>query len=192
MLTQYLESEFADAPELLAQVMPDYPPFAKRMLRDNGTWAAHAQARQRAPRHRRRSREITPTGIARPTARARGRRDRLRHRLPGVALPRADAVAGRGGVDLHERWDGDARAYLGITVPGFPNLFCSTARTRTSSPTAASSSSRSARPATSSSACACCSTGRQRAIDCRARRARRLQRAHRRGERGAWRGARRR
>ena len=32
-------------------------------------------------------------------------------------------VAGRGGVDLHERWDGDARAYLGITVPGFPNLF---------------------------------------------------------------------
>ena len=33
-------------------------------------------------------------------------------------------VTGRGGVDLHEQWDGDARAYLGITVPGFPNLFC--------------------------------------------------------------------
>ena len=32
-------------------------------------------------------------------------------------------VVGRGGVDLHERWDGDARAYLGITVPGFPNFF---------------------------------------------------------------------
>jgi 4-hydroxyacetophenone monooxygenase len=32
-------------------------------------------------------------------------------------------VVGRGGVDLHERWDGDARAYLGVTVPGFPNLF---------------------------------------------------------------------
>ena len=27
---------------------------------------------------------------------------------------------GRGGVDLHERWDGDARAYLGLTVPGLP------------------------------------------------------------------------
>jgi 4-hydroxyacetophenone monooxygenase len=24
---------------------------------------------------------------------------------------------------LHEQWQGDARAYLGITVPGFPNLF---------------------------------------------------------------------
>ena len=32
-------------------------------------------------------------------------------------------VVGRGGVDLHGRWDGDARAYLGVTVPGFPNFF---------------------------------------------------------------------
>ena len=33
------------------------------------------------------------------------------------------AVTGRGGIDLHGQWDGDARAYLGLTVPGFPNLF---------------------------------------------------------------------
>jgi 4-hydroxyacetophenone monooxygenase len=33
-------------------------------------------------------------------------------------------VIGRDGRDLHEHWDGDARAYLGITVPGFPNFFC--------------------------------------------------------------------
>jgi 4-hydroxyacetophenone monooxygenase len=32
-------------------------------------------------------------------------------------------VRGVGGVDLHERWAGDARAYLGMTIPGFPNLF---------------------------------------------------------------------
>ena len=33
-------------------------------------------------------------------------------------------VIGRGGVDLHEVWDGDdARAYLGMTVPKFPNMF---------------------------------------------------------------------
>jgi 4-hydroxyacetophenone monooxygenase len=30
---------------------------------------------------------------------------------------------GRGGRDLHAQWDGDPRAYLGITVPNFPNLF---------------------------------------------------------------------
>jgi 4-hydroxyacetophenone monooxygenase len=33
-------------------------------------------------------------------------------------------VRGRGGVDLHEQWDGNARAYLGITIPNFPNFFC--------------------------------------------------------------------
>lgn len=26
------------------------------------------------------------------------------------------------GVDLHDYWNGDARAYNGITVPGFKNL----------------------------------------------------------------------
>jgi 4-hydroxyacetophenone monooxygenase len=33
-------------------------------------------------------------------------------------------VVGRGGETLNEAWDGDdARAYLGVSVPGFPNLF---------------------------------------------------------------------
>jgi len=33
-------------------------------------------------------------------------------------------VTGRGGLDLHQHWAGEPRAYLGLTVPGFPNLFC--------------------------------------------------------------------
>src|SRR5207253_4053793 len=32
-------------------------------------------------------------------------------------------VAGRHGRSLHEHWAGEPRAYLGITVPGFPNFF---------------------------------------------------------------------
>jgi 4-hydroxyacetophenone monooxygenase len=32
-------------------------------------------------------------------------------------------VTGRGGVDLHEYWGDTARAYLGISVPHFPNLY---------------------------------------------------------------------
>jgi 4-hydroxyacetophenone monooxygenase len=33
-------------------------------------------------------------------------------------------VFGRGGRELHEVWgDDDAKAYLGLTVPGFPNFF---------------------------------------------------------------------
>ena len=30
---------------------------------------------------------------------------------------------GRGGVSLHERWQARFNSYLGITIPGFPNLF---------------------------------------------------------------------
>ena len=33
-------------------------------------------------------------------------------------------IVGRGGVSLSERWGDSPSAYLGITVPGFPNLFC--------------------------------------------------------------------
>ena len=34
-------------------------------------------------------------------------------------------ITGIGGRDIHTDWDGDdARAYLGTTVPGYPNLFC--------------------------------------------------------------------
>ncbi|MFC8044690.1 flavin-containing monooxygenase [Nocardia sp. NPDC057353] len=32
-------------------------------------------------------------------------------------------IRGRGGATLAERWAGGARAHLGLTVPGFPNLF---------------------------------------------------------------------
>ena len=31
---------------------------------------------------------------------------------------------GRGGVSLRDQWGDEAMAYLGITVPNFPNLFC--------------------------------------------------------------------
>jgi hypothetical protein len=32
-------------------------------------------------------------------------------------------VIGRGGRSIHEVWDGTPRAFLGMTVPGFPNFF---------------------------------------------------------------------
>ena len=39
MLTEYINMEFADRPDLLPHVVPTYPVGAKRMLRDNGVWA---------------------------------------------------------------------------------------------------------------------------------------------------------
>ena len=32
-------------------------------------------------------------------------------------------IVGRDGIELHDKWKGDARAYLGVTLPGYPNLF---------------------------------------------------------------------
>ena len=125
MLTAYLERQFADRPDLLPHVVPTYPPGAKRLLRDNGVWAGALTARQRRARHRAASARSPPTGVV--TA------DGVEHEVDviiyGTGFQASKfltpmQVTGRGGVDLHEQWDGDARAYLGITVPGFPNLFC--------------------------------------------------------------------
>jgi len=37
-------------------------------------------------------------------------------------------IVGPGGVDLRDRWASGARAFLGVTVPGFPNSLCSMVR----------------------------------------------------------------
>jgi 4-hydroxyacetophenone monooxygenase len=124
LLTGYLDSEFADRPDLRDKVLPSYPPGAKRLLRDNGVWARTLK-RENVELITETIREITPDGVV--TA------DGVAHDVDviiyGTGFQASKfltpmTVTGRGGVDLHEHWDGDARAYLGITVPGFPNLFC--------------------------------------------------------------------
>jgi len=124
LLTGYLGMEFADRPDLLEKVVPTYPPGAKRLLRDNGVWA-RALKRGNVQLITDSIREITPRGVV--TA------DGVAHDVDviiyGTGFQASKflmpmQVTGRGGVDLHEHWAGDARAYLGITVPGFPNLFC--------------------------------------------------------------------
>ncbi len=124
MLTEYLNTEFADRPDLLEHVVPSYPPAAKRLLRDNGVWAG-ALKRENTTLVTTGIREITPTGIVTD--------DGVAHDVDviiyGTGFQASKfltpmTITGRGGIDLHEQWGGDARAYLGVTVPGFPNLFC--------------------------------------------------------------------
>ena len=89
VLIEYFKAEFADRPDLLEKVVPDYPPGAKRMLRDNGVWAGTLKrdnvtsSPTRSAHHPDRHRDRRRRG-------ARGRRDHLRHRLPGVEVPHAD------------------------------------------------------------------------------------------------------
>jgi len=123
-LTQYIEIQFADAPELLDQVVPDYPPLAKRILLDNGVWATTLK-RDHVHLVTDRIERITPTGIVTG--------DGCEHPVDVIVYATGFEasrflspmkITGRGGVDLHDHWADDARAYLGITVAGFPNLFC--------------------------------------------------------------------
>ena len=124
MLTQYIETQFADTPELLERVVPDYPPLAKRILLDNGIWATTLK---RDDVH------LVSDDIERITATSIITADGREHTVDVVVYATGFEasrfltpmkITGRDGVDLHEHWADDARAYLGITVAGFPNLFC--------------------------------------------------------------------
>jgi 4-hydroxyacetophenone monooxygenase len=124
LLTQYLEEQFADRPDLLEHVVPNYPPGAKRLLRDNGVWAG-ALKRATTQLITTPIRAITSTGVVTD--------DGVTHEadvlIYGTGFQASNfltpmRVYGAGGTELHEHWAGEARAYLGITIPGFPNLFC--------------------------------------------------------------------
>ena len=124
LFTEYLKAEFADRPDLLEVAIPTYPPGAKRMIRDNGVWAA-ALKRDNVRLLTGGIAEITPTGIVG----ADGEVHEVDVVIYGTGFTASKfltpmTVSGRDGVDLHEHWQGEARAYLGVTVPGFPNLFC--------------------------------------------------------------------
>lgn len=124
LLTEYLRAEFADRPDLLAKVVPDYPPGAKRMVRDNGIWARTLK-RSNVELDTRAIARISPEGIVMSDGTVH-EADVL---IYGTGYEASKfltpmTVKGRGGADLHEQWDGDARAYLGAVIPNFPNFFC--------------------------------------------------------------------
>ena len=114
----------SERPDLLAKVVPTYPPGAKRMVRDNGVWARTLM---------RSNVELVTDAVARIVPNGVETADGTVHEgdvlLYGTGYEASRFLApmqvtGRDGVDLHAQWAGDARAYLGVTVPGFPNFFC--------------------------------------------------------------------
>jgi 4-hydroxyacetophenone monooxygenase len=123
LLSAYLQMQFADRPDLLPKVMPDYAPAAKRLILDNGIWAQTLK-RPNVRLVTEKIREVTETGVVTD--------DGTEHPadvvIYGTGFQASKfltpmRVLGREGRDLHQQWDGDARAYMGITVPGFPNFF---------------------------------------------------------------------
>jgi len=122
MLIDVLRAQVEDD-GLFEKMVPHFPPFAKRALRDDGRWAA-AMGRPHV--------DLVTTPIAEVTADGVRTVDGEEHPadvlIYGTGFSASDFVApmrvfGTGGLELNEEWGGDARAYLGVTVPGFPNFF---------------------------------------------------------------------
>jgi 4-hydroxyacetophenone monooxygenase len=122
MLVELLRAQVPDA-ALLEKMIPRFPPFAKRALRDDGIWAQTLQ-RDNVELIGQPIDRIEATGVRT----ADGRERPADVVIYGTGFTASKFLTplrlfGRGGVELNEVWDGDARAYLGITVPDFPNLF---------------------------------------------------------------------
>jgi 4-hydroxyacetophenone monooxygenase len=124
LFIQYMRSQVGDDPELFEKVVPKYPPFGKRMLQDNGGWLGALKQKNVS---------LVTAGIREITADAIVTDDGERHPVDVIVFATGFhanrflwpmEVVGRGGLRLREHWGDDPRAYLGITVPGFPNLFC--------------------------------------------------------------------
>jgi 4-hydroxyacetophenone monooxygenase len=122
-LTNYITSELEGRPDLIDALVPSYPPFGKRMLMDNGWYAA--LRRDNVALVSRPVAQVIPDGLV--TDDGQTWMADVIIAATGFNVVRFLAsvnVIGVGGRDLRDVWDGDnCAAYLGTAVPGFPNLF---------------------------------------------------------------------
>ena len=123
MIAAAITAQAPNRPDLVEKVVPTYPVGGKRSLLDNGVWMATLQ-RDNVSLVTDPIAEITEAGIVTADGTARD----FDVIIYGTGFHASKflepmKIRGRGGADLHATWDGDPRAYLGMTTPGFPNLF---------------------------------------------------------------------
>ncbi len=123
--TQHITEQLGSDPVLMKKCIPDYPPLGKRPLMDNGWYST--LCRENVDLVTEGIQEITPKGVVTD--------DGTTHEFDVLVLATGFhagkflwpmEIAGKGGVVLQDRWEGgeNPRAYLGITMPDFPNMFC--------------------------------------------------------------------
>ncbi len=122
-MVKYIRDQIGNDPELLGKVIPDYPPYGKRVLMDSHWYKTLKLSNV----------ELVTTPIRRVLSDAIETTDGRIHPAEALMLATGfDArrmiasldVRGRNGRSLRDLWgEEDARAYLGIGVSGFPNFF---------------------------------------------------------------------
>jgi len=123
ILLGYINSELEGLPDLIAKVTPDYPPMGKRIILDAGWYKML----------RRDNVALDQSGIAEITEDAIITKDGQTVPVDVIVLSTGFVfrpmlptltITGRGGLTLDEAWaDENPRAYLGMLIPDFPNLF---------------------------------------------------------------------
>lgn len=122
-IERYIRRQLGDRQDLYERVVPDYPPYGKRVLMDN-RWFETLQ---------RENVQLVPQGVQRLVENGVVTDDGDTREADVIVwatgfkateMLRSFEVLGRDGTSLHDAWDGDnPTAYLGVAVPGFPNFF---------------------------------------------------------------------
>ncbi len=124
MFSEYIKGQVGDDEELLAKVMPDYVPMAKRTLQDNGSWLG-ALKRDNV--------ELVAQAVASVSEEGVTSEDGTFYPADIIVyatgfdtkhLLAPMTIRGRAGVELSNHWGTEPAAYLGVTVPNFPNFYC--------------------------------------------------------------------
>ncbi|BBY66762.1 flavin-containing monooxygenase [Mycolicibacterium helvum] len=126
MCLDYIDRMFGAGTELARKVTPDFAPYGKRIIRDPGGYYA-ALTREHVDVEASEPAEVNSDGIVT----ADGRQIDLDVIIYATGyhldfLSTVD-IRGRGGKTLAGEWGDSPRAYRGGTVPGFPNLFITSA-----------------------------------------------------------------
>jgi 4-hydroxyacetophenone monooxygenase len=118
----WIARQLGDDADLIAKATPTYPPMAKRMLQDNGSWLtcltrSHVELVTDPI--------IDIDGSSVRTADGRYDADIIvlatGFRASEVLWPME--IIGRGGRSIAEVWSGKPTAYNGVSITGFPNFF---------------------------------------------------------------------
>ncbi len=122
-LVNYIKRQLGDRQDLVEKLIPDYAPFARRPVVDNGWYRALTRDNV----------ELVTTPISRLTEHGIETEDGQEREVDLVITAvgfrttmylHPTEYRGVGGASLQKLWSKDGpRAHLGMTVPGFPNFF---------------------------------------------------------------------